>query len=125
MNGLLTYTIFAPLAGIPIILLLNRARTRAIKVVGIASSLLAFVCSIGLYAGFVTGTPGFQFTEATPWIASLNVFYAVGVDGLSLLLVLLTTFLTPLALLSSWDSIAHRIKEYTIMILVLEVGTVR
>ena len=64
----------------------------------------------------------FQFINKIEWIKGLNIHYHVGVDGMSLLLVLLTTFLTPLTLISSWSSIENKVKEFTFFFLMLEVG---
>jgi NADH-quinone oxidoreductase subunit M len=122
MSNLLTYIIFLPLVGSILLLLLNRERVTAIKTIGIALSVLTFIVSLLLYFGFDSENPGIQFVHKVSWISSLNVSYSVGVDGLSILLVMLTTFLTPIALLSSWKSIEKRVKEYTIMILLLETG---
>ena len=72
--------------------------------------------------GFRTGDPGFQFYESQPWIPQIGVGYQVGLDGISLLLILLTTGLMPLAVLSSFNAITDRVKEYYIFLLLLEVG---
>lgn len=121
---ILTLTIFFPLIGVLILLLLDRERTQLIKLVGFVTTLLTFGISIFLYFGFDNSILGFQFQYQAVWIAGLNIYYYVGIDGMALLLIVLTTFLTPLALLGTWNSITHRIKEYTIMILILEVGMV-
>lgn len=124
MNQLLTYVIFVPAVGSLLLLFLKRENTSAIKTIGIAISLLAFVLSLLLYFGFDPASSEMQFVHKVLWIPALNVSYNVGVDGLSLLLIMLTTFLTPIALLSSWSSIEHRVKEYTIMMLLLETGMI-
>ena len=67
--------------------------------------------------------PDMQFVERIPWIPTLDVSYHVGIDGISLLLVVLTTFLTPIALLASWDSVKDRLKGFVALMLLLEVGT--
>ncbi|MBI5021089.1 MAG: NADH-quinone oxidoreductase subunit M [Ignavibacteriales bacterium] len=122
MANLLTYIIFLPLVGTALLLIFNRDRVNAIKVSGMVISLLTFVLSLLLYFNFDPSNPGIQFLHKVPWIPSLNISYNVGIDGLSILLLMLTTFLTPIALLSSWNSIEKSIKEYTMMILLLETG---
>jgi NADH-quinone oxidoreductase subunit M len=122
MTDIVSITIFAPLIGLGAILLVPREKVAAIKSLGIAFSVATFLLSLGLYAGFDPANPGFQLVRRIPWIGAFDVSYHVGVDGLSLLLILLTTFLTPLAMLSSWNAIEKRVKEYTIMLLLLETG---
>jgi NADH-quinone oxidoreductase subunit M len=122
MNTILSYIIFLPLIGSFLLLFMKKDDFKTIKVVGMALSILTFVVSLSLYFNFDSANVGFQFVHRIPWIQSLNVSYNVGIDGISLLLVLLTTFLTPLAMLSSWNSIQKRVKEYTIMLLLLETG---
>jgi len=67
---------------------------------------------------------GFQFVQKYSWVNSLNISYHIGIDGMSLLLIMLTTFLTPLALLGTWNSVQRQIKGYTAMVLLLEVGMI-
>ncbi len=124
MNGLLSLTIFLPLIGGAVILLMKKEGAAAIKLVGMAVSLATFIVSLFLYLGFRQDAAGMQFVEKIPWIPSLGIAYHLGIDGISLLLILLTTFLTPIALLSSWRSIDQRVKEYTLMILLLETGMI-
>ena len=120
----LSLTIFLPLVGVVVLLFLGRERAQAIKLAGLLTTIATFAVSLFLYFGFDPSVGGFQFQEKHIWVQSLNLSYAVGIDGLSLLLILLTTFLTPIALLGTWNSIEKRLKEYTIMILLLEVGMV-
>ncbi|MBI5475936.1 MAG: NADH-quinone oxidoreductase subunit M [Ignavibacteriales bacterium] len=122
MENLLTYIIFAPVVASFILLLMNKEKINLIKIFGIASSVITFILSLVVYFAFDPANPNMQFLHKVPWISSLNISYNVGIDGLSVLLVMLTTFLTPIALLSSWKSIEKRVKEYTIMILLLETG---
>ncbi len=93
-----------------------------IRYFGLAVSIATFILSLYLYANFNPGSGSFQFVEKFSWIRNLHISYHVGVDGISLLLILLTTFLTPLTLLSSWKAINHRVKEFTFFMLMLEVG---
>ena len=124
MPNILTHTIFLPLVGSAILLLIPREKLGAIKALGIALSVLTFIFSLFVYFQFDASLSGMQFAHKVLWIPALNVSYSVGVDGLSLLLVMLTTFLTPIAMLSSWNSVQKRLKEYTIMILLLETGMI-
>ncbi len=121
-DNILTLTIFLPLVGLVALLLVPKTALTAIKMVGIATSALTFGVSLVLYAGFDAGASGFQFVQMADWIPGLNISYHVGIDGMSLLLILLTTFLTPVALIGTYSSIEHRLRAYTMMVLLLEVG---
>ena len=119
---LLSLIIFLPLAGGTLLLLMPAHRTSAIKISGLAVSLLTFLFTLILYLKFDASLPGMQFLDAVSWIPSLDISYKVGIDGLSLLLIMLTAFLTPIAMLSSWNAVETRIKEYVIVLLFLETG---
>lgn len=119
---ILTLLLAAPLAGALLAVLVPKDKVNGLKVFGIGVSSLAFLLSVYVYVQFDGSVPGFQFLEQVRWIEGLNVSYHVGIDGISLLLVMITTFLTPLSLLASWDSIQHRIKEYVVFMLFLEFG---
>jgi NADH-quinone oxidoreductase subunit M len=86
----------------------------------LAVTLAVGVCSLPLYWEFNPATAAFQFVEHVPWIPYLNINYTVGVDGISLLLVLLTTLIMPLCVLASWRYIATRVKEFMISLLIME-----
>jgi NADH-quinone oxidoreductase subunit M len=92
------------------------------KPVALASTLLSFLLSVRLFAVFDPLQTGFQLTEHSPWIADYGINYFVGVDGISLLLVLLTTFLMPITLLASWNDIERSVKTYLFFMLFLETG---
>ncbi|RMG19055.1 MAG: NADH-quinone oxidoreductase subunit M, partial [Deltaproteobacteria bacterium] len=119
---LLLTLLAVPLAGGLLLLLLPRDEAMQHRVVGFGTALLTFLLSLGLLARFEPGVAGFQpaLSVDFPWIESLAVRFHLEVDGLSLWLVLLTTFLTPLVLLSSWSSIHARTKEFTAAVLFLE-----
>jgi NADH-quinone oxidoreductase subunit M len=104
---------------VPVIGALLLLRWVAVVVAGVNLAI-----SLLLYFGFENGTTGYQFEEFTPWIPSLNVYYHVGIDGLSLFLVLLTTFLSALAILSSWTAITEQVKEYMALMLLLETAMI-
>lgn len=120
----LTILLLIPFIGSLVILFLPKEKESAIRGAGLIISCLAFLASLPLYFGFDSTQAGFQFVYKVLWIKSLNVSYSVGIDGISLLLILLTTFLTPLTLLSSWQGITKKVKEFTVMMLLLEVGMI-
>ena len=124
LEHILSITIFFPILGALALFLVNKENAQAIKLIGFFTSALTFVISLYLYLGFDAAAPGFQFKEYELWVPSLNIGYYVGIDGMSLLLIVLTTFLTPIALLGTWNSIEHKLRGYTMMILLLEVGMV-
>ena len=115
---ILSMLIFLPLAGVFLLPFLRG--DRPVKLWTLAVTLLTALLSIPLYTGFDASTAAFQFAETRPWIPSLNINYALGVDGISLLLILLTTFLTPLCILCSWRAIGSRVKEFMACILIME-----
>jgi len=118
---LVTIVTFFPLLGIPVLLLLRNDQEQAIKRAAMTFSALAFVLSLGLvFGGFDLREAGFQFEENVPWIPAWGINYHVGVDGISILLVLLTTLIMPIAILSSWTAIHDRLKQYMIFMLLLE-----
>jgi NADH-quinone oxidoreductase subunit M len=121
-NFTLTIITFLPLAGAILLLVLSKTNTRAIRSLALITSSVTFLLSISLFVHFDAAHPGMQFEQTAIWIPSLGITYHVGIDGISLFLVLLTTFLTPLAILSSWNSIQRRMKEYFVFMLLLETG---
>lgn len=116
---LLSILLVIPFAGAGVIMILPRRQAGAIKSVALVTSMVALVASAPLYFGFVS-QPGYQFVHQFDWIPALNISYHVGIDGLSLFLVLLTTFLTAVAVLSSWTAITDQVKEYYALLLFLE-----
>ena len=121
---ILTITIFFPVVGVLALLFVSKENAQAIKVIGFGTTALTFIISLYLFFQFDPSTVEFQFQQRVPWIEGLNISYFVGIDGMALLLILLTTFLTPLSLLGTWNSIEHRLREYTMMVMLLEVGMV-
>ncbi|MCU0414158.1 MAG: NADH-quinone oxidoreductase subunit M [Ignavibacteriaceae bacterium] len=119
---LLTYLLAVPIIGSLLLLLINKEKAQTIKYVGLIVSLIAFIISLIIYFDFNDLSSEFQFVHKVNWISGLNISYHVGIDGLSMLLILLTTFLTPLTLISSWSSIKNKIKEFTFFMLFLELG---
>ncbi|MCU0406309.1 MAG: NADH-quinone oxidoreductase subunit M [Ignavibacteriaceae bacterium] len=119
---LLTYLLAVPIIGSLLLLFINKEKAQTIKYVGLIVSLIAFIISLIIYFDFNDQSSEFQFVHKVNWISGLNISYHVGIDGLSMLLILLTTFLTPLTLISSWSSIKNKIKEFTFFMLFLELG---
>ncbi len=119
----LTSLIFLPLVG-GLLLLALRLNDTWSRIVGFGTSLATFVASLGLWWWFDPQSPGMQFVDRVSWIPAWNIHYTVGVDGLSILLVLLTTFLTPIVLLSSWTSVTKQVRMYVFLLLLLEAAMV-
>ncbi len=114
---------FAPLVGVFFILLIRGdAETTARNARGIAlwTSLVTFFVSLGIWINFDNSTASFQFVEKTVWMPGLDFAYHMGVDGISMFFVILSTLLTVLCIVASWVSITDRVKEYMIAFLVLE-----
>src|SRR5580704_7773538 len=122
-NSMLTLVTFIPLAGALLLLLFPR-RDRDIRLFALVVSLLDFVLSLHLPVHFQRGQTAFQYQVNTQWIANPNIHYHMGVDGVSMWLVVLTTFLTPLCVLISWKSIHERVKEFFILLLILETALI-
>ncbi len=123
-DSLLTITIFLPLLGCVALFLVPKSSSQTIKNIGLIASAVTFLVSLLLVNGFDPEGSAFQFVEKALWIEGLQISYHVGIDGMSLLLILLTTFLTPIALLGTYGSVEHRLREYTMMMLLLEVGMI-
>ena len=120
---ILTLVTFVPLAGALLLMLLPR-RDRDIRIFSLVISLLTFVLSLHLPVHFHRGQPSFQFEVNNSWITSPAIRYHMGIDGISLWLVVLTTFLTPLCVLISWKGIHDRVKEFFILLLILETALI-
>ncbi|MEE9465347.1 MAG: NADH-quinone oxidoreductase subunit M, partial [Candidatus Neomarinimicrobiota bacterium] len=119
----MSWIIFLPTIGAGIILLLPDSRRELIRRVALGVSLVAFVLSYLLFAGFRPDA-SFQFIELLPWVSGfgMGIDYHVGVDGISLLLIMLTTFLTPITILSAFDSINDRVRGFMVALLIMETG---
>jgi NADH-quinone oxidoreductase subunit M len=121
---ILTGVVFLPLAGLVLLLGIPGRRTGAVKVAANVVAGLEFLAALGLLLRFNPGSAEMQFVERADWIRTFHVQYLLGIDGISLLLVLLTSLLTFLAILSSWKAITERVKEYYVFMLLLEVGMI-
>jgi len=119
---MLSVLTFLPTAGAVVMLLFMRKRPAAYKTTALVTSIITLALSIYLAAGFETGSGGFQFVEDFSWIPSLGISYHLGIDGISLILILLTTLLTAVSILGSWNSIKDRGLAFFISLLVLETG---
>ncbi|MGC8926673.1 MAG: complex I subunit 4 family protein [Myxococcota bacterium] len=117
---ILTFLLFSPLAGLLILLLLPKEEKELIKNIAFIWSLIPFGLSIILLFLFETNNPDFQFESMVRWIPSLNIYFHIGVDGISLFLILLTTLSVSIVLLSSYNYIKAEEKLYYCMILLLE-----
>ena len=123
-SSILTIITFFPLLGVLILLFMRGTKLSAIKTVAFLVSFFNFIISLYLYFNFSADTSAMQFSVKKVWIESLGISYHLGIDGISLFLILLTTFLTPLAILSSWTAITEKVKGYYISMLFLETGMI-
>lgn len=120
---ILSIVTFLPLVGAALLLLINGEEAtvaRNSRWVALWTSGFTFLVSLMLWVNFDATTADFQFVEQADWMPGLNISYHMGVDGISVLFVLLATFLTPICILSAWEAIQKRVKEYMIAFLVLE-----
>ncbi len=126
MNGLplLTLVTFVPLIGALVIALIPRHNHRAIRWAALITALVAWAVSLVILYYFNTGAAGFQFVETADWVPAFGIQYKLGIDGISMALVVLTTTLTWISILASFGPIKDRVKEYMISFLILEVGMV-
>jgi NADH-quinone oxidoreductase subunit M len=126
---LLTLSIVIPVIGALILLAIGNKdgeRNRLVQNLTLGVSLVTFAVTLLLWAGFDTSAtaPSFQFVERVPWIPTFGIDYYLGIDGISLLLIVLTSFLTPIALLSGWESVHKKVKEFSIFMLLLEASMI-
>ncbi len=121
---LLSVITFLPLVGVAMILLLVRGDvkddSKQAKNIALLTSIATFLLSLGIWFGFDTTTADFQFVEKAEWLPGVGVNYHMGIDGISMMFVLLSTLLTPVCILSAWTAVTKRAKEYMISFLILE-----
>jgi NADH-quinone oxidoreductase subunit M len=124
MTGLplVTLVTFLPAIGALVVAATPTSRPNLARYVALGFALAAWIVSLVLLAGFSPTGPAFQYEESVAWIPAFGINYAVGVDGLAIVLVVLTTTLTWISILASFGPIQHRVKEYMVSFLVLEVG---
>jgi NADH-quinone oxidoreductase subunit M len=121
---LLSIVLFTPMAGLLVLLLIPAASKNAIKLWTNVVMFAGFLVSLPLLSRFDNQADGYQFLERADWIPALGVRYLIGIDGISLLLVMLTTVMGFLSVLSSWNAIEERVKEYYAMFLLLQTGMI-
>ncbi len=121
---ILTIVTFLPLLGVLIILFIPKKSLNSVKIAAFTTSGITFIISLYLYFNFDPMVSNMQFETIKEWIPALGISYHLGIDGISLFLVLLTTFLTSLAILSSWTAITEKVKGYMISMLILETGMI-
>ncbi len=119
---LLSIVVFTPLAGLVVLLLLPSRSKELIRIWANLVGFAGFLVSLPLVSRFQRDVSGFQFEERFDWIPTLGVHYHIGIDGISLLMVMLTTVMGFIAILCSWSAIQERVKEYYAMFLLLQVG---
>ncbi|MGH2402947.1 MAG: complex I subunit 4 family protein [bacterium] len=117
---MLTLLIFLPLAAAVGVALIPRDREETIRWSGLSASLATLLMAAWIFAKFDSSSAAFQFLQHAAWVPALGIGYRVGIDGIALPLIALTTVIFPLALLGSWDSITERVKVFTIAMLGLE-----
>jgi NADH-quinone oxidoreductase subunit M len=122
---LLSAIVFFPLVGVVAALAVRSGTDRAkdaIRWITLVTFVCDFVLSVKLWLAFDRGEPGMQLAERVAWIPAFGIDYSLGVDGLSILLVMLTTFLAPLVMLGSWNSIQDRVKGFCVSLMLLQTG---
>lgn len=126
--GLLTLMTFFPVIGVIIMLLFKRFRPETedttYKLLAVGTSVVTFVISLIVLGAYNPGNGDLQMYSPIPWIPSWGIYYALGIDGLSILMVLLTTFISMLAISSSWSDIKMQVSNYYIFMLLLETGMI-
>ena len=124
MTNLLSWIIWLPIAVAVILAFFPRTAVGAIKSTGLIASIGTFLLSLTILQRFQDGVASMQLVESHAWIPQWGIRYALGVDGISLWLVLLTTLLTPVVFLSSWNAIHKHPKEYVIAFLIMEAAMI-
>ncbi|MFV1992621.1 MAG: NADH-quinone oxidoreductase subunit M [Acidiferrobacterales bacterium] len=120
-DNLLSLVIWLPiLGGLAVLAIGDDRRAPVIRILSLVISLATFFASILLYTRFDTKTADMQFVELSPWIEAFNVNYSLGIDGISLLLIILTTFTTVLVIIASWKVIQKQVAQYMAMFLIME-----
>ena len=125
-NYLLSFLIWFPIVGGLGLLVIgdggdtHSSQAKLMRVAALAFTTITFLASVALYLAFNNAEPGMQFVERASWVEAFNVWYYVGVDGISAPLILLTTFITPLVVIAGWDSIKSRPAQYFAAFLILE-----
>ena len=124
MFPLLSSLVVLPIAGALLLFVAGKGQDKLVRYLALGVSLATFVVSLVLWYQFDPASADYQFVERHAWLPDFGISYHVGVDGISLLLVVLTTFLTPIALLCSWESIEDRVRAFSFFMLVLEAAMI-
>jgi NADH-quinone oxidoreductase subunit M len=120
LNNILSYLIFSPIIFSIPLLFFNKTAHKIIKIYALSVSVIVFAIALYLFSVFDSSNPGFQFMEKHQWVADLKIFYLLGIDGISILLILLTAFIFPVTILGVWGSVNTRVKEFFFLFLILE-----
>ncbi|HEX5949419.1 MAG TPA: proton-conducting transporter membrane subunit, partial [Actinomycetota bacterium] len=123
MSNWLTLTTFLPLAGVVVLVAWPGIRDEAARAVALLAAVATFLMSLAMLGRFDSGVTGFQLIEQAAWVDAIDLQYLMGVDGISLWMVLLTTFLIPIAILASWK-VDDRVRLFMASLLVLETGMI-
>ena len=118
--NILSYLLILPLIGVLILLFIPSWNLQLLRIISLFFSFLTFILSLMLWVWFDNSTSQFQYVDQLFWVSSLNLNFTVGIDGISLFLILLTTLLIPLCILASWVGIKSNLKEYLIAFLIME-----
>ena len=119
-QNLLVYVLLFPIIGILFLLLIPSRETRLLKFIALNSTCFSFIGSLILWGGFTKSVGFFQFLVKLIWFPLLTLNFTLGVDGISLFFILLTTLLIPLCILASWNSVGHSLREFLIAFLFLD-----
>jgi len=118
---LLSFVIWAPILGGVLVLFASKEEQAPIaKIIALAASVITFLLTIPLYTGFDLNTHQMQFVENMPWISAFNINYHLGIDGISMPLILLTAFTTILVVIAGWDNIKHKTAQYMAAFLIMD-----
>lgn len=118
---LLSLVIWTPVfGGLLLLVLAKKDNADKMRLIALLISILTFVLSIPLYTNFNTATAAMQFSELTPWIASFKINYHLGIDGISMPLILLTTFMTVIVVIAGWEVIKEKVEQYMAAFLIME-----
>nr|MBN2276986.1 NADH-quinone oxidoreductase subunit M [candidate division Zixibacteria bacterium] len=123
-NQILTLVTFFPLIGAGLLLFIPRSQHQSIKSIALIIAFINFLFSVWMYAMFEPVATGMQFEINIPWVTGFGISYHLGIDGISLLLIMLTTILSMIVMISSWKAITTGIKGYFISMLLLETGMI-